>query len=621
MKPVAAVLAALLLVIGGLMALVFTTVGAIESAAACGTGIGVAADGFTGTAATGDVVLAQANIPQRSGMAGFRASMPRVLSHQPDAVTLNEQAGRTLAQIRSAAPGYDAYRNPSIDQPGQASQALDTVVLWRTDTWHRLAAGRIRIVSADHVDYGGRLRVWNRYATWVLLANSHNQQLAIVSVHQMTNPDRIGPDKPRRRLQYGQGMDAVLGLVTTLSAHGPVFIGGDFNVHPSQAGEPWTAPAKMATDGYRWYERDVDYLFYPAAQGARRTGGWSGPMDSDHPWIASSFRLPSNQPRQQRTVSPAVSTVASTSPAGAPGLDAEQSANAAKIIAAGRAPGVYPGYPDGLPVRGQAIAIMTALGESGLRVLDHGDTAGPDSRGLFQQRSSWGSLADRMDPTVSATLFYNALIQVPGWQTIQPTLAAHAVQRNADPHYYTQFWDQAASIVAALGGNQPISAMQLAIGATDCGGQIAYVAGNGTFGYPVPANLIGTDEHNYGRTGSHWATTHTGTDFAVPCGTPVLAVNSGTVQLASTWWGGPHMVGITGQGIATWYAHMATRTVTSGQQVAAGQQIGLAGAEGNATGCHLHLEVRQPGTPPGSQAGSTNPSAWLAAHVRSAVRT
>ena len=57
------------------------------------------------------------------------------------------------------------------------------------------------------------------------------------------------------------------------------------------------------------------------------------------------------------------------------------------------------------------ISVMVALGESGLRVLDYGDGPGPDSRGLFQQRDNgaWGSYADRMDPTTSATNFIKAL--------------------------------------------------------------------------------------------------------------------------------------------------------------------------------------------------------------------
>jgi hypothetical protein len=108
----------------------------------------------------------------------------------------------------------------------------------------------------------------------------------------------------------------------------------------------------------------------------------------------------------------------------------------------------------GLDARAQTIGVMTAMGESSLLVLDYGDVAGPDSRGLFQQRANgaWGSYADRMDPTISATNFFRALTAVPGWQSLEPTVAAHRVQANADPFHYAPFWDDATAVVAALSG-------------------------------------------------------------------------------------------------------------------------------------------------------------------------
>ena len=126
------------------------------------------------------------------------------------------------------------------------------------------------------------------------------------------------------------------------------------------------------------------------------------------------------------------------------GYSAEQVGNAASIVAAGRTMG--------LSVRDQTIGVMTALGESSLTVVDHGDVAGPDSRGLFQQRANgaWGSLADRMDPTTSATSFFTALTAVAGRDSMEPTRVAHAVQRNADPSYYTTYWDSAVAVVSAL---------------------------------------------------------------------------------------------------------------------------------------------------------------------------
>lgn len=124
----------------------------------------------------------------------------------------------------------------------------------------------------------------------------------------------------------------------------------------------------------------------------------------------------------------------------------DQLANAAAIIKAGQGLG--------LSVRDQTIGVMTAIGESSLRVVDHGDTAGPDSRGLFQQRANgaWGSYADRMNPTVSATSFFTALAGVQGRDSVSPTIVAHTVQRNADPQYYTKYWDDAVAIVSGLTG-------------------------------------------------------------------------------------------------------------------------------------------------------------------------
>jgi hypothetical protein len=109
----------------------------------------------------------------------------------------------------------------------------------------------------------------------------------------------------------------------------------------------------------------------------------------------------------------------------------------------------------GLGTHTQAVGVMTAIGESGLRVLNYGDSAGPDSRGLFQQRDNgaWGSLTDRMDPFTSAHNFFVKLTDVPGWETMDPSLLAHTVQVNADPNHYTAYWTDAQTIVQALTGS------------------------------------------------------------------------------------------------------------------------------------------------------------------------
>ena len=128
----------------------------------------------------------------------------------------------------------------------------------------------------------------------------------------------------------------------------------------------------------------------------------------------------------------------------------DQIKNASTIISAGKALGVNQ--------RGQTIAVMTAMGESSLGVVNHGDAAGPDSRGLFQQRPSWGTQTQRMDPKASATLFNRALLRVDGWADLEPTIAAHRVQRNADPNHYARFWDDAVQVVASVTGQSPAMA-------------------------------------------------------------------------------------------------------------------------------------------------------------------
>ena len=60
---------------------------------------------------------------------------------------------------------------------------------------------------------------------------------------------------------------------------------------------------------------------------------------------------------------------------------------------------------------------------------------------------------------------------------------------------------------------------------------------------PLPANLLGSDNHNWHSSGSHWGSWHTGTDFSVPCGTPVYAVHAGTVEVDTTQaWAGRWLV-------------------------------------------------------------------------------
>ena len=90
---------------------------------------------------------------------------------------------------------------------------------------------------------------------------------------------------------------------------------------------------------------------------------------------------------------------------------------------------------------------------------------------------------------------------------------------------------------------------------------------------------------------------HPGIDIANDDGTPELAADAGQVVFAG--WGdyGIYVEIDHGNGFHTVYGHMSRALVSAGQMVTQGQQIGLMGATGRATGPHLHFEIRFQGVP------------------------
>ncbi|MEU9732905.1 LysM peptidoglycan-binding domain-containing M23 family metallopeptidase [Streptomyces sp. NPDC048002] len=111
------------------------------------------------------------------------------------------------------------------------------------------------------------------------------------------------------------------------------------------------------------------------------------------------------------------------------------------------------------------------------------------------------------------------------------------------------------------------------------------------FAAPVSGAGVGTQ---YKVAGSMWSSGyHTGVDFVIPTGTSLKAVGAGTV--VSAGWGGAYgnqVVIQLADGHYAQYAHLSSLSVSSGQTVTAGQQVGLSGATGNVTGPHLHFEIR-----------------------------
>ncbi len=112
---------------------------------------------------------------------------------------------------------------------------------------------------------------------------------------------------------------------------------------------------------------------------------------------------------------------------------------------------------------------------------------------------------------------------------------------------------------------------------------------------PVPGPI----GDGFGAPRDHGRRRHTGIDFPVGAGTLVAAAGRGTTIFAGFNSGGygnlvvvQHRLGYT-----TWYAHLSRITSWVGESVVGGTRIGYVGATGNATGPHLHFEVRLDNTP------------------------
>jgi hypothetical protein len=127
-------------------------------------------------------------------------------------------------------------------------------------------------------------------------------------------------------------------------------------------------------------------------------------------------------------------------------LDPEQAEHAGLITAIA--------VERGLPARAASIALATAYQESDLRNLEGGDR---DSLGLFQQRPSqgWGEPEEIMDPTYATNAFYDALVRVDGYQSMEITVAAQTVQRSAFPDAYADHERDARALASALTGHSP----------------------------------------------------------------------------------------------------------------------------------------------------------------------
>ncbi|MFT2018865.1 M23 family metallopeptidase [Streptomyces sp. 796.1] len=131
----------------------------------------------------------------------------------------------------------------------------------------------------------------------------------------------------------------------------------------------------------------------------------------------------------------------------------------------------------------------------------------------------------------------------------------------------------------------------------------------GSYVSPIAGSYVSTQ---YKASGGNWSSgSHTGIDFHASTGTTVRAVGAGTVVEAG--WGGAYGNNVIikmNDGTYTQYGHLHSLSVSVGQTVAPGEQIGISGSTGNSTGPHLHFEART-----SAQYGSDiDPLAYLRSH-------
>ncbi|MEU7700424.1 peptidoglycan DD-metalloendopeptidase family protein [Streptomyces sp. NPDC039028] len=124
------------------------------------------------------------------------------------------------------------------------------------------------------------------------------------------------------------------------------------------------------------------------------------------------------------------------------------------------------------------------------------------------------------------------------------------------------------------------------------------------FALPVQLHRLSA---RFGQSGVNWMSVHTGIDFPVQTGTPVMAATDGTVRTQINSAYGNMVIVTAPDGTETWYCHLSSAKIRYGQ-VKAGDVIAYSGDTGNSTGPHLHFEVR----PGGGYA--IDPLAWLRTH-------
>jgi hypothetical protein len=362
-----------------------------------------------------------ANLPAVPDRTGMPALTPERLPAPPQELS--------LARRDSVVPRQATAQDPWVFSAWGKPPTYNAAEVWDSTEEHTFAAGYEAVRPAD-----GYVAV-DDYAPAILRAPALDKtaladQVASLDERYLTPAGPLTPGlAPVRKLRGAKvARYAALGIIALLGIAAAVSL-----PHGSSADSDLTNSSQSILDdrSNAAANRSLDRAASPSAS-------------------ATAAPTASASPKPSPT-KPAVAALPAVS-----GFDKAQVTNARTIVQTGQ--------KLGMPARGLLVGLMTAMQESNLynqasqavpesfNYPHQGDSVDYDSCGLFQQRTSmgWGTVKQIMNPVYSSTKFFQRLKQVSGWQNMELTLAAQAVQGSAFPYAYAKHESGARRLLAAL---------------------------------------------------------------------------------------------------------------------------------------------------------------------------
>jgi len=214
-----------------------------------------------------------------------------------------------------------------------------------------------------------------------------------------------------------------------------------------------------------------------------------------------------------------------------------------------------------------------------------------------------------MNPEYAAGTFYDKLLTVADWQTLPLTVAAQALQVIADANAYATHEPDATALVAIVASQ----------GSWAIPSDLEQCVSTSGWTDPLPVYKVTSGFRTAERP------SHDGVDIPAPRGAPIHAAASGVVikvACNANLNGQPYSCDVDGSPTVAgcgWFAEVLTgniihrychqlikSNIVVGQQVTAGQIIGLVGSSGHSSGPHLHFEIHDVTNSGGRSATSEN---------------